>query len=307
MTTAIPLDKLLESRLDRYPVTIPGLLRRDFRIICHGECSLRAILPHLDAVALAHILDTSIWLDAPLHLRPKPEPGMPHSLVVAAYPEDAFLAMGGYLLKHRGRSDCVQAIFRDIGNDGLGLLGQPGKASQCRRDSASLTAGIVSLQNVWINLPPQDEKKTVCRAQYAAILYDCIARHQATDVFLPAPLAAEPDRLVLFDAAVRIFTAGYFRSTRFHVYELFPESKAHIAIDDFLVRTENKYLRLKPWFEDISMVLEDKQQLGRLLQPGSAAMQTDMACLARRTASAHGAAAGFAERFWTFGLTFKRS
>lgn len=307
MTGISVYEEMLERNLDRYPVGAPSVLDADVQKLCRGDRSLRAMLPQLDAEVLARILDTAVWLDAPLAPTAKPRPGAPRTLVLAVHPEDGFAAMGGYLLNHRGWSDCMYVVMRNPSHGrGDGIQSSMERAL-LRRDEASLMARMTGVNTLWVNLPPKKDGR-MSGASIPSILYDLMGQHDAADVFVPAPLGKDPDRACLFEAVMRIYAGGYFKSSRFHVYESFPGAERHIEIDDFLSLTENRYIRLQPWSEPISEILEGKSQLVQLMRtmPG-ASWDVEVLKVARRAGSLIGSGTGYAERFWTLQLTFGRS
>jgi LmbE family N-acetylglucosaminyl deacetylase len=310
------------SRLDAYPLLPPaGRHRASAQVneasgLCDGTLPLREVLSRTDAASLVPILGEMIWLGEPLSAFVL---GAERCLVLSAYPEQAFLSMGGYLIKRRAQLDCLNVVcFSPPAPASDNSSSHYNELRLARRDDAHFCARVAGVRNVMLDLPHQALRarlaigtdrvahETSIRTLLGGMIYRLIEAHEPRQVFVPAGVGTSADNRMLFDVAVQLFESGYFRTTRYELYEPVPDAADYIDVDNFLSSFENVYTRLTPWFDDVTGVMPEKPELARALRScrSDEAGPVIRSVLARNAVLARVPGGTDIERFWNLGLTF---
>jgi hypothetical protein len=322
MSDNTTIESLLVSRLEWFPLaTAPS--RDDggelaaVRELCDGTTSLGDLLVRMEEPALlVDVLDSLLWFEEPLTL---PDTATERCLLLSTDPSQPYLSMGGYLLNRYGLLDCVNVVcFSRTATAPISdELPTTAEGLAAERDAANVRGRIAGVRNVFLELPElavlqmttaaddRRQRDESFRRWLKMLLYRCIDEHAPSDIFAPAALAKSLEQRYLFEAVLQIFEDGYFPDVRFHLYETFPEAAQHLSIDAFLASFENAYVRVKPWFDDVTFVTDRKKQLLDVDRRSSTASESRMRAIGERNATLERKPAGsVAERFWELGLTF---
>jgi len=296
-----------------------------FAARCDGRTPFREIVSHDRLVGgVAATAPYLAWLKAPLDFGGAAGAGADGAregwLVVSPHPDDAELALGGTLLKHRDRIRATNLVcFSQLGHTIYPhAFVKPAEVTAVRKDEALLAAAAAGLETEFFDLPEYglrealtpakefDDREKEVREGLKLRLYEAIVRHRPARLFAPASIGDNPDHRLVFDIVLEFVDEDLFPDLEVHFYEDFPYAAAYEEVDDFLSRFEHSYLDVRGWSEDISEQLEEKQILCDIYRTQ---FKRSLGKCLEEVADRNGAvlapdrdSAQATERFWTAGI-----
>jgi LmbE family N-acetylglucosaminyl deacetylase len=284
---------------------------------CDGSRRLHELMAerHASADELAVIAPWLVWLDAP------PSPGVAAAppftrMILTAQPEDAWIGMGGRLLKESAEhSTLVVTCFGLLGQcldpDAFPTLDQ---ISAISRDECVLAARATGVSHDTWDLPSrgpwQSAQSLAANAEWKKsllqdIILDALARVRPVEIFTPLAIHPHSDAGLLMEVLLAMYVDGSLENeTQLHVYEAPDGRMAPRTVDEFLARFERSYIGLRDYFCAITECHERKRSLlevfrSRVAWPArEAAAETS----ARNALLAQFGVGARAERFWQVGM-----
>jgi hypothetical protein len=330
---------------DRYPIAVPHLsssrgvlyfgakaLRqaseREQSLLSQCDGSVRfcdlATTPE-DARAIAALSPWLLWWDGPLPAPPAPSLA-PSRLVLSTSPASPWLAMGGRLLMEA--STCPTTVVTCFGHSAQTVdpyaFGSPDEVAVITRDELSLVGRLTGVPHELWEFPARELRSDFdpdqstspsdawLKSMLREVIEETIARTNPVEIFVPASSEPDSDAGVVLDVVLAMFIDGLLGASKIHVFESSAVVSGARAVDEFLGRFENSYLKLPEYFVDMTpriahkaSVLEvfrsrvDRKSREQWLESTSWNSSIgDLHCTCETTESR----GGHAERFWAVSL-----
>lgn len=272
-------DSALYFGAERLREERPG--ESDFARQCDGRTTFAEIVKRsaADARHAATARYLAWWPCAFPQAPPKP-PARAETIVLAPHPDDAELAMAGWLLQQPAPETCLIVVcFSTLSHSIEGAAFPDAAAvSHVRNDETLTAARALGVPVIGLEYPEYGIRHGLtpmpllaAREHHMAAvlkrrLYTLLQAHRPARIFGPAALGGHPDHRMLFDLLLEFCDEDFFPETRFDLYEEAPYAARFEAVDDFLARFEGAYLQVRSWSADIEAQLPRKTAVAEMFR-----------------------------------------